>query len=293
MTLQWDGVSSSNVLGYRLYQSVGAELFVAVTNVGPTTTTVNWTASPVEVSRFFVVTLQQSPPYSMPESTPSNTVTNTPVVPPPTGTVSLSAPSLTTNTVMQGTALGITAKLTNGTASSYAILSGSIVLLAPGATQANGPYLYAAAIPAQTIAAGTTVAFSGTWLTTTATPLGGWTTYIVIQDAGGTWTAGPQAPFTVVPPPVTPLPPLAPTNLRVVKISSTRLDLSWNSDLTAITKMERSIDASPFDEIETLPAGVQHTSVSFSKRRSYAFRCRSLNSMGSSPYSNLAYFESR
>lgn len=293
LTLQWDAPTTTNILGFRLYQSVGTAPFVAVTNLGPTTRTVTWPESATELTRFYIVSTPPSPPYPSPESDPSNVITNTPPAPPPTGTVSLSKPTLSTNNVVQGTALGITAKLTNAAASAFVIQSGSIVLLAPGATQVSGPYVYAASISAQTVAAGTTATFTATWPTTTATAVGAWLAYIVIQDSGGTWTAGPQAPFSVVSPPTTPLPPVAPTNLRVVKITSTRLDIAWNSDLTAITKVERSIDSAPFGEMETLPAGAQHTSTTFSKRRRYAFRARSLNSIGSSGYSNLAYFESR
>lgn len=291
-SFQFDAPTSTNIIAFRLYQSIGTAPFGPVSNIVATARTFDWPLIATDTTRLYLTTLHWMPPYSTPESDPSNTFTNTPPPPPP-GIVSLSKPILSTNTVAQGTALGIVASLTNATASAFAILSGSIVLLAPGATQVSGPYVYAASLPPQTIAAGTTATFTASWPTTTATTIGAWSCYIVIQDSGGTWTAGPQAPFNVVAPPVIPLPPIAPTNLRVVKITSTRLDLSWNSDLTAITKLERSIDAEPFGEIATVPAGTQHTTTTFNKRKTYAFRARSLNAKGASGYSNLAFFESR
>lgn len=287
-TLQWDSIQSTNLMGFPLYQSIGTAPFIVVTNLGPTATTVNWPVSATETTRFYLTASQSSPPYPIPESDPSNTVTNTP--PPPTGIVSLSKPTLNTTNLVQGTALNITAKLTNSTSASFSILSGSIVLLAPGATQSNGPYIYAASIPAQTVSAGATATFTATWPTTTATTLGGWTTYAVVQDSGGTWIAGPQTPFNVIAPP-TPLPNLAPSNLRLSAITSSRIDLVWDSDRQDATRIEKSENTSPFSAIATVPAGTLHyTYGSIRKNRDYRFR---VAWVGNPNYSNQVFFSTR
>jgi len=94
------------------------------------------------------------------------------------------------------------------------------------------------------------------------------------------------------PPPV-PVPPSPPQNLRTAKITNDRIDLSWQSDLAAATKLERSVNGSSFAALETVAAGTQHTSTSVSRRRTYAYRAKSVNAGGESSWSNTATYSTQ
>ncbi len=85
--------------------------------------------------------------------------------------------------------------------------------------------------------------------------------------------------------------PTAPTNLRGVARSSTRIDLAWTDTSTNESgfKVEGSLPGSAFVEIARLPANARSYSVvGATSRRTYAFRIQAYNSSGKS-YSNTAY----
>jgi hypothetical protein len=280
--LSWDQSPSTNVTGYKVWQSVGTSSFSIATNVTKAVTTVILPLSDTQVTRFYGTASSD-----VGDSIPSNVWTNTPTVL-PTGPFALSAPTLSSANFQPGTAVSGTAKLTNG-AASLVIEDGAFTTIAPGATDTGADWT--PRLPPQTVAPGAIVTLTGTWTIPSAGPTGTWKSLMAVK-VNGAWTDGPTTTFTVSTVPIQTV-PNPPTNLRAVKISSSRLDLGWTSDLAAITKIERSIDGAPFGEIDTLPAGTQHTSTSFVKRKMYAFRARSLNSIGSSGYSNTAIFSSR
>lgn len=291
LTLSWDAPTSTNTLGFRIYQASATGSFSPITNVADTVRMVQVDGLDTNVvNRFYLTRLQKMPPYSLPESEPSNVVTNVPPVTPPTTQISFSAPTLSTSNLVQGATLSIVVKITNSGTTPFGIQSGSIVLLAPGATQVSGPYIYAASIAAQIVNASTTAAFSASWPTTTATPIGAWSAYIVIQDGGGTWTAGPQTPFNVVAP-TTPLPNVSPTNLRLNAINNSRIDLEWTSTQSLTTRVEKSENFSPFSVIATVPSGVLgYSYTSIRKNRDYRFR---VAWVGSPNYSNQIFYSTR
>ena len=145
-------------------------------------------------------------------------------------------------------------------------------------------------LPAQTVAPGAIVTLTATW-TIPSGPVGTWKALMSVK-VNNAWTDGPTTSFTVstTPPQV---PPQPPKNLRSVKVTNSRIDLYWESDLAAITKLERSVNGSSFAALETVAAGTQHTSTSVSRRRTYAYRAKSVNAVGESDYSNTAVYVSR
>ena len=63
--------------------------------------------------------------------------------------------------------------------------------------------------------------------------------------------------------------------------------------LTASTEVERSVFHGPFQRIETVAAGTQHTSTTVKPKTDYAFRVRAVDANGASPYSNTNVVYSR
>jgi len=316
--LSWNPPPETNVVGYRIWQLLGTAPSptlvletVATTEVVPLNT--NFT------SRFYVTAFNQAG-----ESPPSNVVTNTPTVIPPPVTYSLvfeaESGTLTPPFYSSGTFItqdALTGLVDGGRATwkfnitnsgSYTV---SVFLNAPS-EGANSMFLNIDTeptdpmtiwdVPVTTGFQDRIAAWRGTggfntpeFSPKTWTLSTGQHTLVVRGREGGLQldriTVQKMA-ATNQPPPVQ-TPPSAPQDLRAIKISSSRLDLGWVSDLATITKLERSIDGAPFGEIETIPQGVQHTSTAFVKRKTYYYRCRSLNSIGSSGWSNVAVFSSR
>ena len=92
-----------------------------------------------------------------------------------------------------------------------------------------------------------------------------------------------------VPPP--PLPPSAPSNLKVTVVSKSQLNLSWadNSSNESGFKIERSkVSAtSGFTEIATTAAdATTYSNTGLLRNTTYYYRVRSYNANGSSAYSN-------
>lgn len=315
--LSWNpNPTNENVLGYKVWQSFGTGPFSQATTATGSTVTLPLNTN--AIIRWYAVAYNSGG-----DSLPSNTITNLPaIIPQPAALTfeaeagTLTVPFYSAGTYIQqdsltGLADGGRAVWAFGvnTAGTYAV---SILLNAPS-EGANSLFLNIDGEPTDPACIWDVPVTTGfqdriaswrgtggfntpefapkTWSLSTGSHTlivrgregGLQLDRITIQNSGGTTN----------PPPPVQLPPSAPTGLKAVKITSTRLDLGWTSDLATITKVERSIDAAPFGEIDTLPPGTQHTSTTFARNRKYVFRARSLNSIGSSGYSNLAYFESR
>jgi len=84
--------------------------------------------------------------------------------------------------------------------------------------------------------------------------------------------------------------PPAPTGLQIHPTSATKLDLHWNSVLTASTEVERNEEDTSFKRVATVAPGIQRVSDSIRRRRNYSYRVRSVNSLGKSPYSEVANY---
>lgn len=83
-----------------------------------------------------------------------------------------------------------------------------------------------------------------------------------------------------------PVPPTAPTQLTGQFVTAKRIDVAWVSDRSAVTEVERSVNAGPFVRIGEAPPGTMHFSDNGAwkkDRQSYRLRCR--NTAGASPYS--------
>ena len=100
----------------------------------------------------------------------------------------------------------------------------------------------------------------------------------------------PPPPSTNAPPP---LPPSAPLNLRVTKISSTRLQLAWDNSPANGTRLERSKAGQPYTVLSMVAPGVLQYTTSFSRKTDYLFRAQSFSSNGVSDYSLSVPFYSR
>jgi len=102
----------------------------------------------------------------------------------------------------------------------------------------------------------------------------------------------PSMVFTYIPgQPPTNLAPTAPTNLGLQLVGPKRLDLVWSSDPTAVTEVERSENGSVFVRVaETAPGTMHWSDNGIWKKNRYAYRLRSRNANGLSPYSITVTF---
>jgi len=288
ITLAWNQATGTNLV-YRVYRSDDTGPFILV---GTTPGATMIVATSANISRFYVTSFSTS--YQVPESVPSNTVTNSPPAP-PVGLMVLSKPVLSTTNIVLGAQVTATATISNGTSVAYALGDAGIVALPPGADSVGGPfYEFTPRVPAQSIEPGIVLNVPGTWLVTPTAPTGQWRVYLAAKNTSGAWL--PDGPITLVTVSAAgpiPGPPPAPTNLRSVKVQGTRWDLSWSSLLTASTEVERSTFSGPFQRITTVAAGTQHTPTTIKPKTDYAFRVRAVDANGASPYSNTNVVYSR
>jgi len=85
--------------------------------------------------------------------------------------------------------------------------------------------------------------------------------------------------------------PAAPTGVGLQLIGAKRIDVSWQSDPTAVTEVERSENGGAFVRVAETAPGVMHWSDNgVWKKNRYGYRLRSRNANGLSPYSNVVVF---
>jgi hypothetical protein len=104
-------------------------------------------------------------------------------------------------------------------------------------------------------------------------------------------SAGTSLPWNIANATTKKTAPAAPTELSALIKSSTRNDLSWkdNSDSESSFKIERSRDGGTFSQIASVGADITRFSdANVVSGRSYRYRVRAANSVGSSAYSNIA-----
>lgn len=88
-----------------------------------------------------------------------------------------------------------------------------------------------------------------------------------------------------------PPPPATPSNLTAKASACDQIDLTWydNSDNEDGFKIERSLDASNFDQIDTVGANVTtYSNTGLAENTLYWYRVRAYNAGGNSGYSNIA-----
>jgi len=280
--LVWN--TSAGALSYTVYSSVGTAPFAPILNL-----TGNTASVPVAMTgptRFYVTALN-----SVGESGPSNTVTNSPTPPQPSGPViTMVAPGLSTTNVEMGGSVIVTALIQNTGDADFVAVDGALTLLPPGATRDSGPYIHISVVsPPLVVSAKSAVSITGTWTATSGSTLGIYTAYMVVKSSAGVWTASPYSYFTLSPAPAPSVPP-PPQNLQIQPTSQTRLELFWEGTLTASTEVERNEEHTSFKRVATVAPGIQNVSDSIRRRRNYQYRVRQRNNLGVSGYSNVASF---
>lgn len=279
INLEWN--PQSDAASFNVYQSVGTNSFSFFSNVLTNKATVTGVSTNI-MSRYYVSALNPKG-----ESQPSNIVTNFPTATPPTGAIVLSTPALTITNLTPGQTVKGTATISNNRNVPLVVTEGWLTAREPSASNQGGPFDdWAPGLSPQTISPGQTVAITAAWVVRTNAPAGVWRAHLAVKDDAGLWRDGPDATFTVTatPPPLQP--PRQPTGLRVVQVQGRRFDIGWSSDTTARTQVERSIESAPFAMIASVNPGTMHLSTQIDRRQTYAFRVRSLNSGGFSPYSD-------
>lgn len=136
---------------------------------------------------------------------------------------------------------------------------------------ASGPFLVASTVTSTTATAQATEA----------------SRFFVTAFNGG----GESAPSNVVsytpgqtPPPTV---PLAPTGLSGQFVGPKRIDVAWTSDATASIEVERSVNGGAWTRVSTVAPGTLHWSdLNVWKKDRHAYRVRSVNAAGASPYSS-------
>jgi len=162
--------------------------------------------------------------------------------------------------------------------------SGTLVLSWDGVAGANSYRLFRAVGPSAFAWDSTYTSTNATVLVSTNDVTRFYTT--AFDSTGKSAESKPSNVWTNTPVAPSPPPQLqAPTNLRGTRVQGTRLDLSWESDLTASTEVERSIFAAPFELVETVAAGTWHTSTTVRNKTDYQFRARSVRPPEVGPYS--------
>ena len=85
--------------------------------------------------------------------------------------------------------------------------------------------------------------------------------------------------------------PTAPTDLTAAAASRSQINLTWTdtSGNESGFRIERSTNGTNFQQLVTVGANVtSFANTGLSRDRTYSYRVRAYNSVGSSPYSNVA-----
>ena len=218
VTLTWD--PAVNASGYQVWRATNGGAFALTAWVQATSV-----SAPVDtnVTTLFYVFSTNSAGSSF---FPSNTVTNSPSVvippppppppPPPVGTITISAPVMSSTNLVPGQTVTGSATFKNGTSAAFFVSAGTLSSRQPGTSNASGPfYNWTPDVGIQTIPAGVSLAVSQSWVVPTNAVSGQWRTYLSVRNAAtGAYSDGPDTLFQVGGAIL--LPPPAPTNLRGV-----------------------------------------------------------------------------
>lgn len=112
-------------------------------------------------------------------------------------------------------------------------------------------------------------------------------------NAGGLGAYSNTAAATT---PAAPLPPNAPSDLRAVAVSSSRIDLTWvdNAANESGFQVERSADGTSFAQIAVVGANVtSYSDTGLRANRTQHYRVRAYNAAGASGYSNQVSAKTR
>jgi hypothetical protein len=273
----------TNVTGQRLYSATGNPPWPWGVVVSMPNTQTNATVQvSTNLEMVFTLTAYETKNGQTAESFQSNVYTNVPPpVPSPSPILTLVPPTMSTTNVTVGSSVNIGAVIRNDGAGDLMLVDGALTLLPPGGTRADGPHVDLVPITPQTLKGNTALGINGTWV---ALPTNGqWSAYIVVKDNQGTWTASTFTLFTVGTnaPPTAPLPP---SGLRAVPVSTSRIDVSWDSQAWTVL-IERSRDGRSFAQVGTRPGDGFLADTGLKRDTSYLYRTLSQNAAGTSGYS--------
>jgi hypothetical protein len=233
--------------------------------------------STVETYRFFVTGVDTL--FNL-ESAPSNIVTNNPSQP-PTGPLVITPPTLTGTNFVRSQTITATATVQNNTGAPFQVLEATITAREPGASNLAGPFDdFSPAMVPQTLSIGQGFSLTASWLVRSNAPLGSWRVYFAVKGNDG-WHDGPSTTFNVVA--TAPVPPPAPTNLRIVQVQGNRYDLDWNAKPIYRSVVERAPPAGPFTQLASVTAGTLHYSTTIKPHESWMFRVKSCDTVCSDP----------
>jgi len=219
------------------------------------------------------------------ESGPSSTATY--IAPPATSNLVFTAPTVDKTSVAIGQTIAFTATIKNTGTANYVVTQGSLTLLEPGATRADGPYRWATpAVSAQTIVPGQTINYSGTWTVDSNSSLGTWNAYLAVNDGTSVWLGGPMTSFIVTAAPA-PQPPAPPANFRVTGSTGNTIGLQWDVTLdgesVSVFYSEMSLNNFILAGTVRYPRST-FTKSGLKRKRLYYFRANRSNSTGTSAY---------
>jgi len=308
LTLTWNPVTGTNI-SYRVYSSVGASAF-SLTLSALTTNRALVSFDSTVTTRWYVTAF--SPAYQITESEPSNVWTNSPPIPPLAGlTFEAESGTITPPFFINGTVVqqDTQSGATDGGRASYTFTitnAGAHIVTVMVNAPSGEPDSFFANIDAEPtestiwdvpVTSGVQerkVQWRGETVPHQFILSAAQHTLIIRgREPGAQLDRISIAPVSVTPPTPIPGPPPTPSGLRATQVQAKRYDLGWSSLLTAVTEVERSILPGPFQRIETVAAGTQHTTTQVKPSVDYAFRVRSVNSAGASPYSNTVIVDSR
>lgn len=276
-TLSW--LPSEGATGYRVYQSVGTNVFTNIAGLAGTNLPVDLAAN--SLTRFYVTGTN-----AVGESPPSETVSTNTSTP---GLLVITAPTLLsgTNAYWRGVTVTATATVLNRTGAPFDVYSGVLTARQPGASNATGPFDdFAPAVTPQTLAVGQGLTLTASWGVRSDATNGTWTVYCTIKGTNG-WVDGPSTTFQVVDPPGPATPPPAPTGLRLTQLQGTRYDLTWMSSLTNSSRVERAPANGSFTTLAMVVAGTLHYTTQIKKNDHWKFQVRSCDTLQCSAPSNV------